>query len=546
MTHDQSQTPFADVNAAAPLPVAEQHEGDVPVDIKAEIIRLAKLSSLNYERERGAAVKRLGIRAAALDRLVNSARLRKSATDTDDLFPATEPWPTPVNLAELLDDICRILLRFIVCDIVVLRAVALWVTFTWLIDKVKVAPLLVITAPEKRCGKSVLLSLVKRLSYRPLATANISMAAIFRAIEAHAPTLVIDEADTFLGRNEELRGVLNSGHTRESAFVIRLEGDDHELRLFSTWGAKAIAGIGRQAETLRDRSIELELRRKLGGEAVEKLRHADPGDFDRLTRMLARFAEDAGEVIGQARPVLPDELNDRAQDNWEPLLAIADYAGGHWPETARATALELSGSSHEVSSVSTELLADIRDIFEQCGCDRIATADLLVALIAIEEQPWATYSKGRPITPRAIAKLLDEYGINPGNVSVAHRKSPKGYHRDQFEDAFARYLSAQVPEITDIPPPPVPLSPHAQYQPPPSMRPVPVPVPVPPPPAPPTYKVPAPPPPFPQREPHSMHGGFPKPLAADTLPSASPDSAEILRSSAVADKSVATEDDIQL
>jgi putative DNA primase/helicase len=537
------------VAAAARLSVVEHYEEG----IKEEIVRLAKLSSLDYERERSAAAKRLGVRATVLDRLVKVVRSRKSAADEDDLFPVVEPWPEPVDLAKLLDDICRILLRFIICDVVVLRAVALWVAFTWLIDRVQVAPLLVITAPEKRCGKSVLLSLVKRLSYRPLAAANISMAAVFRAIEAYAPTLVIDEADTFLGRNEELRGILNSGHTRETAFVIRLEGDDHELRLFSTWGAKAVAGIGHLAETIMDRSIVGELRRKRGGEAVEKLRHADPGDFDRLTRMLARFAEDAGEIIGQARPVLPAELNDRAQDNWEPLLAIADYAGGHWPETARATALELSGSSHEVPSVSTELLADIRDIFEQRGCDRIATADLLVALIAVEEQPWATYSKGRPITPRALAKLLGEYGIKPHNIWVEHRMSPKGYHRDQFEDAFARYLPVKLPESMVIPPPPVPSSPHVQYQPPPPISPRPV---LPPPSSPhglyqlpppmPPRPVPPPPPALPPWALFPAHSVSQKPLAAAIPPSATPKTAETLPSSDTADKSGDVGDDIDL
>lgn len=548
MTHDQSQIPFAEVDAAAPAPAANHQEGGAPLDLKAEIIRLAKLSSLKYEQERSAAVKRLGIRATALDRLVNAARSRKSVTDTDDLFPVVEPWPESVDLARLLDEIRRTMRRFIVCEEPVLSAVALWVAFTWLIDRVQVAPLLVITAPEKRCGKSVLLTLVKRLSYRPLAAANISMAAVFRAIDACAPTLVIDEADTFLGRNEELRGILNSGHTRETAFVIRLEGDDHELRLFSTWGAKAIAGIGHLAETIMDRSIETELRRKLGGEVVEKLRHADPEDFNRLTRMLARFAEDAGEDIGQARPELPAELNDRAQDNWEPLLAIADYAGGHWPETARAAALKLSGSSHEALSVSVELLADIRDIFEQRRCDRIATADLLAALIADEERPWATYSRGRPITPRALAKLLGEYGIASGNQWCGHGVVRKGFTRGQFEDAFSRYLSIQIPEVMDIPSPPVPLAPHGRYQPPPPMPPRPVPPPPPtpsspygqyqPPPPMPPRPVPPLPPALPPQVAPTTHGGFPKPLAAAAPPSASPKGAETLPPSVMADKSV--------
>lgn len=532
--------------AAAPLSDAAPDDGSVPFDRKAEIIRLAKLTSLDYEQERSAAAKRLGIRATALDRFVKDARLRTTAAHADELFPVVEPWPSPVDLADLLDDIRRTMRRFIICDEVGLTAVALWTAFTWLIDSAQVAPLLVITAPEKRCGKSLLLSLVKRLAYRPLVAANISMAAIYRVIEASAPTLLVDEADTFIGGNEELRGVLNSGHTRESAYVIRLEGDDHEPRVFSTWGAKAIAGIGHLAETIMDRSIMVELRRKRGGEAVEKLRHADPRDFDRLARMLARVAEDAGEIIGQMQPALPAELNDRAQDNWEPLLAIADYAGGHWPNTARATALQLSGSAHEALSVSAELLADIRDIFEQRGCDRITTADLLAALNADEERPWATYAKGRPLTPRNLAKLLGEYGVRPRNIWVEHRASPKGYGREQFEDAFARYLSAKSPESAIVPSLPAPPPPQVTSLPLPLPPPLPLRMPSPPPLSPPRYVPPPPPPPLAQWTPLPPHSGFPNSLAAGVPLSAIREGAETLPSSETAGKLVGDGDDIEL
>ena len=529
------------VVAAAPLAGVEVDRGATP-DIKAQIIRLAKLSPLDYKRERGAAAKQLGLEAAALDGFVKIARSRKSATDADDLFPVVEPWPTPVDMAQLLDDIYLIIGRFIICDAIALRAVTLWVFFTWLIDHVQVAPLLVITAPEKRCGKSLLLSLVKRLTCRPLAASNISMAAVYRVIEAWAPTLVIDEADTFLGKNEELRGILNSGHTRESAYVVRLEGDDHEPRQFSTWGAKAISGIGHLAETLMDRAIVVELRRKKSGEAVKKLRHADPGDFDRLTRMLARCAEDFGETIGKMQPILPVELNDRAQDNWEPLLAIADHAGGHWPKTAREAALQLSGSSHEALSVSAELLTDIRDIFEKRGSDRIPTADLLSALSAEDERPWATYNKGHPLSARNLAKLLGEYGISPRSIWVGPHASPKGYNLDQFTDAFARYLSAKAPDDTVLPPPTAPhvLKSPCPLPPPAPPRAAPLPPPLQP------YAAPQPLRPLARWTPIPPYSDFPKSLAAGVPASAIPQTAETLAPSGMADNSGDGEDEIDM
>jgi putative DNA primase/helicase len=134
---------------------------------------------------------------------------------------------------------------------------------TWFIDVIQVAPLAVITAPEKRCGKSLLLSLFGQLVARPITASNISPAALFRSIDAWNPTLLIDEADAFMKDNEELRGLLNSGHTRDSAYVIRIVGEKFTPTKFNTWGAKALAGIGHVADTLMDRAVILELRRKL-------------------------------------------------------------------------------------------------------------------------------------------------------------------------------------------------------------------------------------------------------------------------------------------
>ncbi|MEI6150718.1 MAG: DUF3631 domain-containing protein, partial [bacterium] len=214
------------------------------------------------------------------------------------------------------------------------------------------------------------------------------------------------------------------------------------------------------------------LRRKLPRESVQRLRHAERGLFDRLASQLARFAEDAAQAIGQARPELPEALNDRAQDNWEPLLAIADYAGGEWPRIARDAALKLSGAAQEAKSLSAELLADIQEILKKRTADRISTAELIQALVEDELKPWATYNKGKPISPRQLSKRLGDYGIKSQSVREG-RDTAKGFMRNGFDDAFARYLppppshpdlsgttaqtgampdSARVPDVSDYEP----------------------------------------------------------------------------------------------
>ncbi|MEI6568004.1 MAG: DUF3631 domain-containing protein [Verrucomicrobiota bacterium] len=414
--------------------------------IEATIRRLAALHPMDYEKVREAEAAGLGCRVSVLDEQVKAARPRKPAESknggTPALCPQTELWPGLVVPSQLLDEIKATIKTFIVCDEEVAVAGTLWAAFTWFIDAVQVAPLAVITAPEPQCGKTQLLDLLGRLACRPLTAANISPAAVFRVIEAHRPTLLIDEADSFLKENEELRGVINSGHTRQSAYVIRTVGDDHEPQRFSTWGAKALSGIGHLAPTLMGRAVVLELRRKLKSETVQRLRHANPARFERLASMLATYADAASAEIQQARPALPDELGDRAQDNWEPLLAIADHAGGAWPKMARDAALKLAGIEQEPVSDAAQLLADIRDAFTRRKVTRLSTADLIKDLAADDVKPWHAFDYGKPITPAQLAALLKPYAIKSKSVKLPGDAVLRGYNLEQFQDTFARYLDS--------------------------------------------------------------------------------------------------------
>lgn len=438
------EKPVADEVLALPMVSAPDADasgdGEALLETDEESLkRLAALSPMHYDRVRKDEAKRMGVQVSTLDKLV--AAVRKDDIDTDSRFAEVELWHEPVDGAALLDELVRLVLRFIVCDMATACGAALWITMTWLMEFVEVAPIAAITAPEKRCGKSQLLSLIGRLSSRPLPASNITPAAMFRVIEALRPTLLIDEADAFMRENEELRGLLNCGHTRENAYVIRLVGDDHTPKQFCVWGAKAIAGIGQLADTIMDRSITLELRRKLPHEQVDKLRHAEPGMFEILRAKLARWADDNANAVRASRPVMPDALHDRAADNWEPLLQIAEVAGREWPQTARKTALKLSGDAGQPQSVGGELLEDIKSVFDRQRVSRISMADLLAELLADDESPWKTWIRGREMTSRQLGKELGKYGIKSKTVKIGY-ESPKGFMIDQFKDAFERYLSS--------------------------------------------------------------------------------------------------------
>ena len=158
--------------------------------------------------------------------------------------PTAKPWDEPVQAKEVLDEICATIHRFVWLKPSQCRAAALWVVLTYLHDAVDILPILLTTSPEEACGKTSLLKLVFYLSNRPVPAGNISAAAIYRTIKDIAPTMTLDEADTYLKDNEEMRGVIDSGHESEFAWVIRTAMEGEDTIYFSTWCPKALAMIG--------------------------------------------------------------------------------------------------------------------------------------------------------------------------------------------------------------------------------------------------------------------------------------------------------------
>jgi putative DNA primase/helicase len=418
-------------------------ETDLP-DAKTEISRLAGLGELEYEGERKKVAKLLNFRAPALDHLVTAERDHVDDGNRQGRalsLPEPEPWPEPVNGADVLSSASTIVRQYVVMSDGAADTAALWVMHTYLLDVFGISPRLAITSPEKGCGKTTLLDVLAHLVMRPLSTSNATTAAIFRVVEMQQPTLLIDEADTFLMENGELRGILNSGH-RKGGFVLRTVGEDLEPRSFSTYSACAIALIGKLPDTLTDRSVPIDLRRRRPDEHIKTFRFDRTAPLDQIARQVIRWARDNADRIRGADPDMPAGVFNRAADNWRALLAIADAAGGEWPARARR-AVQSAGTAtgdHEQSARAT-LLADIRTIFADRGLDRLASADLVEGLVAIEGRPWAEWKAGQPITPSGLARQLVRFEIKPETIRTGDR-TPKGYRLTQFEDAFARYLPA--------------------------------------------------------------------------------------------------------
>lgn len=370
--------------------------------------------------------------------------------EPESIVEVVDPWKTPVEGEQLLNEISDVIKSHILLDSHSRIACSLWVLMTYTYDAFPILPMLGVTSPEKRCGKTTLLEVLEGLINKPLLASNISPSAFFRSIEKYQPCIIVDEADTFIKNNDELRGIINSGHTRRSAFVIRTNKETLEPERFSTWCPKIISMIGDLPDTNKDRSIIIRMKRKVPGEKTGKVNL----DFNALhltfRRKSARWAQDHFKALSGSEPDMPNVGNDRATDNWTPLKAIADLIGGDWPNLARKAMIDLEKASDD-DTAREQLLKDIKEIFNGQG-NKIFSKILVGKLVELEDRPWADWHKGKSLTQNALARLLKPFEISSKSVRIDN-KTAKGYSLEQFEDAFQRYLTYtkdHVPPIQSV------------------------------------------------------------------------------------------------
>ncbi|GLZ05272.1 hypothetical protein Acsp03_27380 [Actinomadura sp. NBRC 104412] len=353
----------------------------------------------------------------------------------------------PIDGAALLDKLRVALTRYVILpSSYAADAVTLWIAATHAQPAWPHAPRLVIRAPEKRCGKSRLLDMVEATCHEPFITVNSSPAAVYRSITADPPTLLVDEADTIFGAkaegNEDLRGLLNAGHQRNRP-AKRYDANRNTVESIPTFAMAALAGIGAMPDTIEDRAVVIRMRRRAPGEAVAPFRHRrDRPPLRNLADELNRWLRGNLAALEVAEPPMPVE--DRAADTWEPLVAVADLAGGRWPERARAAVLALTAEADDNGQPSPRLrlLADCRAAF---GADNaLPTSVLLERLKADPEAPWADYGPNG-LTAMRLGALLREYDIRSANIRFPGGGQAKGYQRADFLDAWARYCPADDP-----------------------------------------------------------------------------------------------------
>ncbi|MFD8198958.1 DUF3631 domain-containing protein [Streptomyces sp. NPDC059701] len=363
------------------------------------------------------------------------------------------PDAEPTAGSKLLDELRSQIAQFVIPPSAeALDAITLWVAATHLQPAWQHAPRLAVVGPAKRCGKSRLLDVLTETVHEPMLTINTTPAAIFRSIhEDEPPTLLVDEADTIFGpkvaeKNEETRGLLNAGHQR-GRYVTRVVGNDHTPHKFATFAMAAIAGIGDLPDTVMDRSVVIRMRRRAEGEKVKPFRSRR--DIPALHELRDRIHALARPLLEDAANLEPDmPVEDRAADTWEPLVIIADLAGGCWPRLARIACARMVAAevaAEEDHPSGARILADIRRVFfAQREVDSLSTEELLHHLNRDPEAPWG--ERGRDgLTSRELSRMLRDFDIRPGNVRMADRTQRKGYMRNKFLDAWRRYCPTVHP-----------------------------------------------------------------------------------------------------
>lgn len=376
----------------------------------------------------------------------------------DELQRLAAAAPTAESLArvdgaEVLYAIVRFVRRYVVVTAEQSHVIALWVLHTWAFEASDQSVYLAILSAEKRSGKTRLLEVLGVVVRVPWHAVQPSEAVLYRKIEKDRPTLLLDETDALFSqrgdsRAEAVRALLNAGSRRGVTVPRVLDAKSDKLVDFNVYCPKALAGIGTLPETVGDRSVLIEMKRKRRSDSAERFRLRDVEKEAReLRARIEAWTTARIPQLRSARPSLPRELGDRAADGAEPLLALADAAGGPWPEAARKAIVALAGEkTEEDESDGVQLLADVRRALAILVRTEgtIRTERLLEELRALPESRWKRFGPRREeIDALDLARLLRPYGIRPARIREG-AETVRGYHVPAFADAFERYLSEPV------------------------------------------------------------------------------------------------------
>lgn len=358
------------------------------------------------------------------------------------------------GLADLLTQVETFIRRFVVLTDTQLCAVTLWVAHCWAIEAAYSTPYLHVTSAEEESGKTRLLEVLELLVPEPILAANITEAALYRVIDEKQPVLFLDEVDSIFSKKKDVDGtkdtfksLLNSGYRRGLKVYRGKQNGARGLDEFDVFSPKVLAGLGELPRTLASRCIRIEMQRRTSDEPVEDFFRQDlESKAEALKQNLLTWRERSVKDLAALRPPRVHGLRDRTNEVWRPLFSLSPPIG-NWDKRAQAAAIALARAAEPSPGVL--LLEDIRTVFDEHGLDKILTVGLLDFLYLIEEAPWAEWWQDTKGAPRRMAKLLKPYGIESKTMRTEDGRG-HGYEREQFLDAWKRFLSDPQNSVTSV------------------------------------------------------------------------------------------------
>ena len=416
-----------------------------PVDYYNEVIkRIAVLADAN--------ILMCGQVELITNCLSKTWKIKKSAIDKDigklvkpqdqggtSIVEELKPDEGEVNGAEIANEIMECLKEHVYLDNEAQYiAITLWIFLTYCFERFNILPMLLITSPTMRCGKTTLLSVLRSLVNRSLVASNISPAAVYRTVDKYKPTLLLDEADTGLAENEELRGIINAMHTKDTAFVIRVGSKDmnFEPERFNTFCPKVVAMIGQPVCTWIDRSIQVKMERKPSDLRLKKLPIDYYKEKQTLRQRLLKWA--SGLNVPKILDNNFDLVNNRAEDNWGPLIYISTTLGDGWFEKARE-AMFMMEQREEDEDLRIELLRDVKTFLDESGARKVFSRELVEYLNGLEDRPWCDYNHGRGVTMAWMSRQFKTFGIQSKYIRRDGTVA-RGYSKNNFKKVFTLYL----------------------------------------------------------------------------------------------------------
>jgi hypothetical protein len=376
----------------------------------------------------------------------------------------SEPQPVePEDGSAPLDAAARLLRRFVTAHKHVTHVCAAWLLHAYAIDVFWTTPRLIVESPEPECGKSMLFDTMGFLLERPVTDVSTTPATLVRTLATRTPPFLLDECDKTIGRRDAaqsetlalLLAIANAGYRRGKT-VSRCVGKDHEPTEFPTFAPMAFAGLNSKLDrAFRTRAISLWMDRAQPRQEFEW--SEDLGDeFAALRARLRAWCDAHADEIRTAKPDRPAWMRGRLAEIWVPLMKVAHVAGGPWPRRIREAAEELGAKRRpdDYDSSSVALLRATRDVFGDR--DRIHTHDVIDGLNEVEDAAWAKWNDGEGVRPIDFTnRVIKHFKLHHSKSIQIRDRNRKGYEREWFEAAWARY--APLTRRPAVSPTPLPV-----------------------------------------------------------------------------------------